>query len=92
MIGDVRDARKPDAIFVFVFDAVFQRLAKRPEPEWLPDDEAVNREREHERGMLALLDHFIEMIDDHIGKLAAGMVARGHRTDIVEFGGIRYRQ
>src|SRR5215813_5819813 len=74
VLGDVARARHPDAVLALV-DAMLDRLAQRPQPERLTDDETVQREREHQRLALGLLEHLLELVDDHLGELAAGMVA-----------------
>ena len=75
VFGDVAGAREPHAVLALVLDAMPDGLAQRPQPERLADDEAVQREREHERLALARFQHFLELVDDHVGELAAGMVA-----------------
>ena len=42
-------AGEPDAILVLVLDAVLNRFAQRTQPEWLTDDEAMQRRAEDQR-------------------------------------------
>ena len=72
---DVPCPSKPDPLRVLVLDAVFDRLSQRSQAERLADDEAMERQREHKRVPLGLLQHLLELIDDHISELAAGMIA-----------------
>src|SRR5215207_9342077 len=89
VLGDLARAREPDAVLALVLHAVADRLPQRTQSERLADDEPMQRQREDERLMLRLLQHFLELIDDHVGELAPGMVARGKRAGIVEFYRIR---
>ena len=47
----------------------------RAQPERLADDEPVQREGKDQRLTLRLLQHFLELIDDHLAELAAGVIA-----------------
>src|SRR5262249_53333987 len=49
IFGDLAGAREPDPLGELVLDAVPDGLAQRAQPERLADDEAVQRERKHER-------------------------------------------
>src|SRR6266550_1278732 len=82
---DVAGARVPDPILVLVLDAMLDGLPHRPQPERLPHDEAVQRQREHERLALRLLQHLLELIDDHLAEFAAGVIAMRLRAGVVQF-------
>ena len=60
---------------MLVLDAVLDCLAQRPQSKRLPHDKAVQGESKHERLALRLLQHFVELINDHFGELAAGVIA-----------------
>ena len=64
---------------------MFDRLSQRSQAERLADDEAMERQREHKRVPLGLLQHLLELIDDHISELAAGMIAVHQRAGIIQF-------
>src|SRR6266508_5559644 len=75
VLRDVAGARVPDPILVLVLDAMLDGLPHRTKAERLPHDEAVQGQRIDERLALGLLQQFLELVDDHLGKLAAGVIA-----------------
>src|SRR6266446_3677195 len=89
---DVSGARVPDPILVLVLDAMLDGLPHRPKPERLAHDEAVQGQRIDERLALGLLEQFLELVDDHLGELAAGVIAMRLRAGIVQFHGIGHRK
>src|SRR5215813_5841853 len=80
---DLAGAREPDAVLALVPEDVADRRLQRAQPERLTDDEAVQRQAEDERLALRLFEHFLELVDDHVGELASGMVAPDQRAGIV---------
>src|SRR5258706_9450702 len=88
VLRDVSGARVPDSILVLVLGAMLDGLPHRPKPERLAHDEAVQGQRIDQRLALGLLEQFLELIDDHLGKLAAGVIAMRLRAGIVQFHGI----
>src|ERR1700747_1523596 len=68
---DVSGTRVPDPILVLVLDTMLEGLPPRPKPKRLAHDEAVQGQRIAERLALGLLQEFLELIDDHLGELAA---------------------
>ena len=60
-------------------------LPQRPQPERLAYDEPVQRQRKHQRVALGLFQQFLELVDDHIGEFAAGVIAVHLRAGIVQF-------
>src|SRR6201993_2689532 len=89
---DVSGTRVPDPILVLVLDAMLDGLPHRPKPERLAHDEAVQGQRIDERLALGLLQEFLELIDDHLGELAAGVIAMRLRAGVVQFHGIGHRK
>jgi hypothetical protein len=51
-----------------------------------------NDKRVDERLALRLLQHLLELIDDHLAEFAAGVIAMRLRAGIVQFHGIGDRQ
>src|SRR6516162_9376134 len=92
VLRDVTGARVPDPILVLVLDAMLDGLPHRPKPKRLADDEAVQGQRIDERLALGLLQQFLELVDDHLSELAAGVVAMRLRAGIVQFHRIRHRK
>src|SRR5262245_7858022 len=92
VFGDLAGAREPDAVLPLVLDNMPDRLFQRPQPERLTDDESVQRQAEDERLALRLPQHFLELVDDHVGELASRMVAPDQRAGIVELERIRHRE
>src|ERR1700730_12897079 len=89
---DVSGARVPDPILVLVLDAMLDGLPYRPKAEWLAHDEAVQGQRVDQRLALGLLQEFLELVDDHLGELAAGVIAMRLRASVVQFHGIGHRK
>src|SRR6516225_2872288 len=89
VLRDVAGARDPDPVLALVLDAMLDRLAQRAQSKRLPDDEAVQREGKDERLALRLLQHFLELIDDHLAKFAPGVIAVRLGAGVVQFHGIR---
>src|SRR6266576_4138983 len=89
---DVSGARVPDPILVLVLDAMLDGLPHRPKPERLAHDEAVQGQRIDERLALGLLEQLLELVDDHLGELAAGVIAMRLRAGVVQFHGIGHRK
>src|SRR5215470_15688203 len=92
VLRDVSGARVPDPILVLVLDAMLDGLPHRPKPERLADDEAVQGQRVDERLSLGLLEQLLELVDDHLGELAAGVIAMRLRAGVVQFHGIGHRK
>src|SRR5258708_16175204 len=82
---DVSGARVPDSILVLVLGAMLDGLPHRPKPERLAHDEAVQGQRIDQRLALGLLKQFLELVDDHLGELAAGVIAMRLRAGVVQF-------
>jgi hypothetical protein len=80
---NVSGARVPHPIFPFMFDAVLDGLAQRPQPERLANDETMQGQCKHQGVPLGLFEHFLELVDDHVSELAAGVVAVGERAGVV---------
>ena len=59
-------------------EAVLQRLAQRPQPEGVTEDVGVDRDVAYQRMLFALLDHFLELIDQHVAELAPAVLAVDH--------------
>src|SRR5215470_11019451 len=72
--------------------AMSNRFAQRAQTERLADDESMQRQRTNQRLALGLIEHFLELVDDHVGELAAGVVAMRQRTGVVQFHRIWYRK
>src|ERR1700704_3816485 len=77
MLRDVARAREPYRILALVGGAMLDGLAQRPQPERLADDESVQREREDQGVPVRLLEHLLELVHEHVGELAPGLVAPG---------------
>src|SRR5262249_28570822 len=92
VLRDVSGARVPDPILVLVFDAMLDGLPHRPKPERLAHDEAVQGQCIDQRLALGLLEQFLELVDDHLGELAAGVIAMRLRAGIVQFHRIGHRK
>src|SRR5215813_4827572 len=92
VLRDVSGAGVPDPILVLVLDAMLDGLPHRPKPERLAHDEAVQGQRIDERLALGLLEQFLELVDDHLGELAAGVIAMRLRAGIVQFHRIGHRK
>src|SRR5947209_181541 len=75
VLRDISRTRVPDAVLVLVLDAMTNGLTHGAKAKWLARDESVQRQREYQRLALGLFEQLVELIDDHIGELAPGMVA-----------------
>src|ERR1700731_217117 len=64
ILRDIAGAGVPDAIPVFVLDAMSNRLAQGAQAERLADDESVQRQCKNQRLALGLLEHLLELVDD----------------------------
>src|SRR5262245_27411925 len=82
VLRDVTGARVPDPILVLVLNTMLDGLPHRPKPERLAHDEAVQGQRIDERLALGLLQQFLELVDDHLGELAAGVIARSEERRV----------
>src|ERR1700757_5008768 len=89
---DVSGTRVPDPILVLVLDAMLDGLPHRPKPERLAHDEPVQGQRVDERLALGLLEQLLELVDDHLGELAAGVIAVRLRAGVVQSHGIGHRK
>src|SRR6266705_1817659 len=83
-LGYLARPRPPDAVPVFVLDAMLEREAQRPQPERLAENVGVDRDVAHERVLFALLDHLVELIDQHVAELAGAVLAVHDRGRIVD--------
>src|SRR6266571_698214 len=83
-LGYLARPRPPDAVPVFVLDAMLEREAQRPQPERLAENVGVDRDVAHERVLFALLDHLVELIDQHVAELAGTVLAVHDRGRIVD--------
>jgi hypothetical protein len=75
-----------------VLSTVLERLAQWRETERLAHHEGMQRNGHHQRLLFALLDHFVETVDDHVAEVARGAVAVDDRGGIVELGGVGDRE
>src|SRR5262249_29669480 len=92
VLGDIAGTRVPDPIALLVFDAVLDGLANRSQPGRLTDDEPMQGQCKDQRLRLRLSQHLLELIDDHLGKLPAGMIAMHLPAGVVQFHWIGNRQ
>src|SRR5262249_9948176 len=92
ILRDVSGARVPDPVSSLVLDTMPDRLAQRSQAKRLANDEPVQGQRKDQRLALRLLKQFLELIDDHLGELAAGVVAVRQRAGIVQFHRIGHRK
>src|SRR5439155_17311851 len=66
MLGDLAGGREPDAVRRRAH--VLQRAPQMRQPERLADDERMNRNAEDQRLLFGLLEHLVELVDDHVGE------------------------
>src|SRR6266568_677533 len=74
-LGDLPGPRPPRELALPVLDAVLERRAQRPQPERLAENVGVDRDVAHERVPFALLDHLVELVDQHVAELAGAGLA-----------------
>src|SRR5258708_35164058 len=67
-------------------------VAEREQAKGLADDEGMYRDREYQWVFARLLQHFIELVDDHLSELVAGVAPEDERRRIVDFERVRDRQ
>src|SRR5436305_222653 len=65
---DIARPCKPYTIAA-ALEAMPQRGAKPPQAERLPEDVGVHRDIHHQRMAHALLQHLVELVDDHVAEL-----------------------
>src|SRR5262245_61493240 len=71
-------------------DDVLERALQRAETKRLPDNVCVQRYHADERLPHALLDHPVELVDDHVGEFPRIVLALHDLADVVEFHRIGY--
>ena len=54
---------------------VAQRALEMPQPVRLADDVGVQRDAHHQRPRLRLLQHLVELVDDHVGEVRGAVLA-----------------
>src|SRR5689334_9425916 len=72
--------------------AMTQGGAQPPQAEGLSEDVGVDRDIHHQRMAGALLQHLVELVDDHVAELFRPLLAVHHMLGIVQFNRIRHRQ
>ena len=66
-------------------DDVAQRFSEQTEPERLAHRHRMQRDGAHQRLIDALLDHLVELIDDHVREIARALLAKEERDGVVDF-------
>src|SRR5262249_21299622 len=89
---DIPRTREPNLAGMLVAHAMFDRLAQRAQAKRLTDDESVQRQREHQWLFLRGFQQFLELINNHVGEIASGMVTDPERAGIVELHRIWHRE
>ena len=90
MPDDRARPREPDAVGARMLDDIAQDPAKLGQTVRLADDEGMKRERVAERLLHALLEHLVDLVDDHVGELPRRMVPVEHRRRVVELHRVGY--
>src|SRR4051812_1816886 len=67
-----------------VLDAVPEGSAQSAQPERLAKHVGVDRDIHHERVALALLDHLVELVDDHVAEVGGVLLAVDDHLRVVE--------
>src|SRR5687767_4276271 len=75
MVGDVRRPAFPDAVHELAREAVLERLAQWAQPKRLAEHEGMDRDVADQRMLLALLDHLLELVHQHVAELAPRVLA-----------------
>ena len=83
MAGDLAGRRDP--YIVSTRRDMREGPAQMPQTMGLADDIGMKRNAHDEGGVAALLEHFLELIDDHVGEDSALDAPRHDHGDIVEF-------
>jgi hypothetical protein len=74
-----------DPNFLAMFKDVCERLAQGAKPERLAYDEWMQHHAAYERIFARQDQHFVELVDDHLRKLATGVLAEHHGWAVIEF-------
>ena len=63
---------------------VLERAAQVAQPVGLADEVGMQRDAHDERLLGALAQHFVEVVHDHVGEVAAVHLARNDHRDVVQ--------
>src|SRR5258706_85905 len=66
--------------------------AQRPQPERLAEHVRMDRDVADERMAPALIDHLLELVDDHVAELPGAWLAVHHHGRVVDFHRVGYRE
>src|SRR5260221_12731853 len=91
-LGDLARHGKPYASGSGVLLAMAQRGAQPSQAKRLAEDVGVHREIHHQRMALALLDHLVELVVDHVAEVGRVLLAVDHDLRIVQLDRVRHRQ
>src|ERR1700687_82613 len=78
-----------DPKFLAVFEDVCERLTQGAKPERLAYDEWMQHHAAYERIFARQVQHFVELVDDHLRKLATGVLAEHQGWAVIELDRIR---
>src|SRR5262245_29961488 len=84
VVGDLAGLAPPHSRALGVCDAVLERPADHTQPERLAKHVGVDRHVHHQRIALALLDHLVELLDDHVAEIARVLLAVDHDLRVVD--------
>ena len=90
VICDISRFAKPDAIVQLVLDAMPQRRAQPSQPERLSADVGVDGDIVHQRLLDALLDHLLELINDHVAECLRAMLALDNCRRVIDLDRVRH--
>src|SRR5881409_2585493 len=88
--ADLAGAREPDAIAVT--DDVLQRAPQLRQPIRPAHHERVQRDRAHERLARRLPEQLVELVHDHVGELARGVLVPDDAARVVHLDRIGHRE
>src|SRR5678816_2542305 len=74
IVRDIRRPALPHAIRISILEAVLQCVSQRPQAKRIAERVRVYRDVAYERMLLALLDHLLELIDDHLAEFARAVL------------------
>src|ERR1700736_2783972 len=81
-----------DPELLTVFEDLGERLAQGAKPERLAYDEWMQHNATYERIFARQVQHFVELVDDHLRKLATGVLAEHQSWAVIELDRIRDRE
>src|SRR6185369_11695866 len=91
-ICNLSRARPPHARGAGVLDAMPQRSTQAAQPERVAEYVGVDRHAHDQRVARALLDHLVELVDDHVAEVGGVLLAVDDDLRVVQLDRIRNRE